>query len=211
VLDTRQYRSRLTCGRQSCEAVRNDPRRTITGAEQERWLLDGLATSPATWQVLAQQVIFTSLDRAPGPATDISGGDWNAYLASRRRVIGGMVRRRVRNPVVLTGDAHMHLASDLKTDFGDHASPVVGSEFVGTSISSGGDGSDQTERWRQVLAESPHVKFQSNRRGYLRCDLTAAAWRTDIRVLPYVTRPGAPVETAASFMIENGHPGMHRA
>ena len=211
VLDTRQYRSRLTCGQPRCEHVRNDPRRTITGAEQERWLLHGLASSPATWQVLAQQVIFTYFDRAAGPATDFSGGDWNAYVASRRRVIDGMVRGRVRNPVVLTGDAHQHLTSDLKLDFADPDSPVVGSEFVGTSISSGGDGSDQAEKLRQVLRESPHIKFQSSRRGYLRCDLDAATWRTDIRVLPYVTRPGAPVRTAASFVIEDGHPGMHRA
>ncbi len=173
VLDTRQYRSRLTCGR---------PR-----------------------------VIFTYFDRAAGPATDFSGGDWNAYVASRRRVIGGMVRRHVRNPVVLTGDAHMHLASDLKADFLDPASPAVGSEFVGTSISSGGDGSDRDDHWRRAIASSPHIKFQSSRRGYLRCHLDGAAWRTDIRVLPYVSRPGAPAETAASFVIEDGHPGMHRA
>jgi alkaline phosphatase D len=211
VLDTRQYRSRLTCGRPRCEGVRDDPRRTITGAEQEQWLLDGLASSPATWQVLAQQVIFTYFDRAAGPATDFSGGDWNAYVASRRRIIGGMVRRHVRNPVVLTGDAHMHLASDLKADFLDPASPPVGSEFVGTSISSGGNGSDRDEHWRRAIASSPHIKFQSSRRGYLRCHLDATAWRTDIRVLPYVSRPGAPVETAASFVIEDGHAGMQRA
>ena len=211
VLDTRQYRSRLTCGSPRCERVRDDPRRSITGAEQERWLLDGLASSPATWQVLAQQVIFTYLDRAAGPATDFSGGDWNAYVASRRRVIDGIVRRRVRNPVVLTGDAHQHLASDLKADFADPDSPVVGSEFVGTSISSGGDGSDHSERLSKVLPDNPHVKFQSSRRGYLRCHLDGATWRTDLCVLPYVSRPGAPVETAASFVIEDGSPGLQRA
>lgn len=211
VLDTRQYRSRLTCGQPRCDRARGDPRRSITGAEQERWLLHGLASSPATWQVLAQQVIFTYFDRAAGPATDFSGGDWNAYLASRRRILDGIVRRRVSNPVVLTGDAHQHLASDLKADFADPGSVVIGSEFVGTSISSGGDGSDKNERLRRAVAESPHIKFQSSRRGYLRCDLDGSTWRTDIRVLPYVTRPGAPVHTAASFVIENGHPGLHRA
>ncbi len=210
VLDTRQYRSTLTCGQPSCDRARKDPRRTITGAEQERWLLHGLATSPATWQVLAQQVIFTYFDRAAGPATNFSGGDWNAYVASRDRVIGGMVRLHVRNPVVVTGDAHMHLASDLKTDFLDPGSRTVGSEFVGTSISSDGDGRDQDEGWRRAIASSPHIRFQSSRRGYLRCDLSGAQWRTDLRVLPYVSRPGAPVETAASFAIEDGRPGMHR-
>jgi alkaline phosphatase D len=210
VLDTRQYRSRLTCGSPRCDRVRNDPHRTITGAEQERWLLHGLASSPATWQVLAQQVIFTYLDRAAGPATDFSGGDWNAYVASRRRVIGGIARLGVRNPVVLTGDAHQHLASDLKADFADPNSPVVGSEFVGTSISSDGDGSDHSAKLLRALPDNPQVRFQSSRRGYLRCHLDGSSWRTDMRVLPYVSRPGAPVRTAASFVIEEGRPGLQR-
>jgi alkaline phosphatase D len=211
VLDTRQYRSALTCGTPECDDVRNDPRRTITGAEQERWLLHGLAESPATWQVLAQQVIFTYFDRAAGPRTEFSGGDWNAYVASRRRVIAGMVDNHVRNPIVLTGDSHMHMASDLKTNFLDPESPPIGSEFVGTSITSDGDGRDRDEGWAQAIAESPHIKFQSSRRGYLRCRLTGQEWRTDMRILPYVSRPGAPVKTAASFVIEDGHPGMHPA
>ena len=49
VLDTRQYRSDQACGdgRDAGCAARLDPARTITGAEQERWLLDGLAGSRA--------------------------------------------------------------------------------------------------------------------------------------------------------------------
>ena len=39
-------------------------------------------------------------------------------------------------PVVLTGDWHANWLCDLKTDFNDPDSPVVGTEFVGTSITS---------------------------------------------------------------------------
>ena len=46
----------------------------------------------------------------------------------------------IRNPVVLTGDIHSHWANELLTDFDRPDSPPVGVEFVGTSISSGGDG-----------------------------------------------------------------------
>jgi alkaline phosphatase D len=210
VLDTRQYRSALTCGSPACDGVRNDPRRTITGDEQEHWLLRGLADSPATWQLLAQQVIFTYFDRKAGPETDFSGGDWNAYVASRKRVIDGLVDHHVRNPVVLTGDAHMHMASDLKTDFLDPDSPPIGSELVGTSISSDGDGRDRDEGWAQAIAESPHIKYQSSRRGYISCQVTGQELRADMRILPYVSRPGAPVSTGASFVIEDGHPGLQR-
>jgi alkaline phosphatase D len=210
VLDTRQYRSALTCGSPACDDVRNDPHRTITGDLQEHWLLQGLADSPATWQVLAQQVIFTYFDRKAGPGTEFSGGDWNAYVASRKRIIDGMLDRNVRNPVVLTGDAHMHMASDIKTDFLDPDSPPIGSEFVGTSITSGGDGHDRDEDWAQAIAESPHIKYQSSRRGYIRCQLTSQELRADMRIMPYVSRRGAPVTTGASFAIEDGHPGLQR-
>jgi alkaline phosphatase D len=48
--------------------------------------------------------------------------------------------RRVPNPVVLTGDIHTNFVNDLKLNFDDSKSPTVGVEFVGTSISSGGNG-----------------------------------------------------------------------
>ena len=41
--------------------------RTITGAEQEKWLLDGFRHSTQRWDVLGQQVFFAERDgrRAP--------------------------------------------------------------------------------------------------------------------------------------------------
>ena len=38
--------------------------------------------------------------------------------------------------VVLGGDVHSHYVADLKADFDDPASPVVASEFCGSSITS---------------------------------------------------------------------------
>jgi alkaline phosphatase D len=32
-------------------------------------------------------------------------------------------------------------------------------------------------------------------------------WRSDFRVVPFVTRPGAPITTRASFVVEDGVPG----
>ncbi|MEU4712507.1 hypothetical protein AB0F73_02410 [Micromonospora purpureochromogenes] len=42
----------------------------------------------------------------------------------------------------------------------------------------------------------------------VRCLLDNDQWRTDYRVLPYVTTPGAPVSTRASFVVESGRPGV---
>lgn len=61
----------------------------------------------------------------------------------RQRLFDGVHERDVDNFIVLTGAAHRSVAADLKLDFKDASSVTVGTEFLGTSISSGGDGSDQ--------------------------------------------------------------------
>jgi alkaline phosphatase D len=213
VLDTRQYRSDQACGdrtRIDCEA-RLDPDRTLTGDEQERWLLDGLGRSQATWDVLAQQVVFSQRDFEAGPVQRFSMDAWDGYRASRERVMAGIVERGNLHPVVLTGDVHVNYAAELKQDFDDPASPTMGVEFVGTSITSGGNGSDTTTGGETVLRENPHFKFFNAQRGYVRSTVTEREWRADYRVLPYVTTPGAPVSTRASFVTEAGRPGLHRA
>ncbi len=57
-----------------------------------------------------------------------------------------------------------------------------------------------------VLEENPHIRYFNNERGYVRCRLTPEEWRTDYRVVPYVDRPGAPIRTRASFVLQNGDP-----
>ena len=60
VLDTRQHRTDQPCGDRNkppCDGV-FDPNATLLGKIQEKWLCDGLAASPARWNVLAQQVMM---------------------------------------------------------------------------------------------------------------------------------------------------------
>jgi alkaline phosphatase D len=210
VLDTRQYRSDQACGDGrdvNCEE-RLEPARTITGDEQERWLLDGLEASRSTWNVLAQQVFFAQRDFDPGPEQSLSMDAWDGYKASRDRVLSGIVERGVRNPMVLTGDVHQHYAADLKVNFDEPESATIGSELVGTSISSGGDGTDQGIP--EQLAENPHIKYHNRQRGYVRCQLTPSTWTADFKVVEYVTVPGAPIRTDATFLVEPGSPGLQR-
>lgn len=63
---------------------------------------------------------------------------------------------------------------------------------------------DTTKRAEDVLSANPQVRYFNGRRGYVRCEVTAKAWKTDYRVLPYVTKPGAPIATHTSFTIEPG-------
>ena len=102
---------------------------------------------------------------------------------------------------------HRSWVADLKANFDDPASATLGTEFVGTSISSTGNGS--ADQQLTVRAENPHLKFYEDRRGYVRCQLDREQWRTDFRALPYVTTPGAPIATSATFVVENGVAGAH--
>ncbi|HEX4356733.1 MAG TPA: alkaline phosphatase D family protein [Pseudonocardia sp.] len=213
MLDTRQFRDDQPCGDQyntDCPQ-RSDPARSLVGAPQEAWLLDGFARSTARWDLIGQQVMFSQVDLTPGAGAGYNPDSWDGYPGSRERVVDGWVAARVRNPVVLSGDVHNHWAADVKTRFDDPASPVVGTELVATSIASGGDGSEQLAQTAAVLAENPHVRFFNNRRGYVRTRITPDTLTADFRVVPYVSRPGAPAETRASFVLEDRAAGLNRA
>ena len=213
VLDTRQYRTPQPCGNRTgplCEGA-FAPDATILGEQQRRWLFERLDRSPARWHVLAQQVMMSPLDLAAGPPEEFSMDKWTAYQPDARALFEFLATRKPSNPIVLTGDIHSSWACDLTAKPHDPASPVVGSEFVGTSVTSGRDGADISPRNQTVLAENPHVRFHNGQRGYVRCAITRDRWQTDYRVVPFVSRPGASVETRASMVVENGRPGINRA
>jgi alkaline phosphatase D len=212
VLDTRQYRTDQPCGdgvKPRC-AEAFDPDATILGAEQERWLFDNLARSQARWNIITQQVMVAQLDRQAGPEQEYSMDKWDGYVAERERLFDFIQKHQPSNPVVITGDIHSNWVADLKTDFDNPNSKTIGTEFVGTSISSGGDGVDVTPQTEAILTQNPHIKFFNSQRGYVRCELTPARWQSDYRVVAAVTTPDAPISTRASFVVENGRPGAQR-
>ena len=208
VLDTRQYRSDQPCGDRSghCDGI-YDPAATLLGEAQERWLMDGLDGSTARWNVVPQQLMMARVDFASGDDESYAVDMWSGYEAARRRLMEFLAARRPANPLVLAGDIHSNWVNDLKVDYRDPAAPVVGTELVCTSISSGGDGADGGDRAATLIAENPAIRFYNGQRGYVRCDLTPEQCRADYQVLEYVTRPGSPISTRASFVVEDGRPG----
>ncbi len=192
VLDTRQHRGQST----------------LLGSRQERWLSENLRRPRARWNVLAQQLPFAPRDRSPGPDRKLFGDAWDGCAIGRSRLSAALARPEASNPIVLSGDVHANWANDLLADYADPGSKVIGSEFVGTSITSGGDGADHHDSTAGILAENPHVKFFNGQRGYVRCRVTGDEWRTDYRVVEYVSRTGAEVSTRASFVVRDGAPGV---
>jgi alkaline phosphatase D len=205
MVDTRQYRDyQLPVSGDA----RFDPNRTMLGETQENWLLEGLGASTATWNVLGNQVFAMQADHTAGEGERYGMDTWDGYAAARQRLFDGVHNRGVDNFVILTGDAHRSVAADLKLNFDDTASATIGTEFLSTSISSGKDGKPMDALGTTWLAENPHMKFHNAQRGYVRCELTPTSWRSDYRVVPYVTRPDARVETVASVHLEAGVPGI---
>ncbi|SNR88566.1 alkaline phosphatase D family protein [Actinomadura mexicana] len=212
MLDTRQFRDDQGCGDgyKDCPAA-TDPKRSITGAGQERWLLDGFRRSTARWDVLGQQVFFAQRDNTAGPVKKTSMDSWDGYAASRDRITKGWLDAGVRNPVVLTGDVHAHWASDLKADYDDPDSRTVGAELVCSSITSTGDGRDSDPADHPYLKINPHLRFYNNQRGYVLTRIGKEEMRADFKTLPTVRTPGADVSTKATYVIEDRVPGVHQA
>jgi phosphodiesterase/alkaline phosphatase D-like protein len=186
----------------------HDPAATLTGAQQERWLLDGFAQSGARWDVLGQQVFFSQVELTPGPGRGFNPDAWDGYTANRDRIVAGIVDSPVRNAVVLTGDVHSHWAADVRERPDDPSSRLVATELVTTSIGSGGDGSDSRDEIDAVRPENPDIRYFSNRRGYVRTRITPDEVRADFRVLPFVSSPGAPALTGASFVVADRDPTL---
>ncbi|MBC6460978.1 alkaline phosphatase D family protein [Actinomadura sp. HBU206391] len=211
MLDTRQFRDDQGCGDgyRDCPAA-IDPNRSITGHEQERWLIDGFRRSRARWDILGQQVFFAQRDNNAGPAKITSQDGWDGYVASRQRITKGWVDARVRNPIVLTGDVHAHWASELKLDYDDPTSKTVGAELVATSITTGGNGADSDPADQPFLAINPHLKFYNNQRGYVMTRIDRDEMKADFKVLAQVSTPGAEAYTKATYVIEDGVPGLNQ-
>jgi alkaline phosphatase D len=211
VLDTRQYRTDQPNGDGLKELVGDvlSPQGTLLGKRQERWLQKTLARSPAAWNILAQQVMMARADRVAGEGQGYSMDQWSGYHAARQRLFAFLHEQRITNPVVLTGDIHTNWVNDLQLDFSRPESPVVATEFVGTSITSGGNGTARPDYLESLLSENPFVKFHSRDRGYVRCTVTKDEWRSDYQAIEDVSRRHTPQVTRASFVVENGRPGAH--
>jgi alkaline phosphatase D len=130
---------------------------------------------------------------------------WDGYAASRQRLYARLKEANVPNPIVLSGDVHVHYASDLKLDFRNPKSDTVGVEFTNSSITSGGDGADTAPTWARVCLANPHITYHSGRRGYIACTATSKTMRADFKILDSV--PGTQARVGGSIVVEAGRPG----
>ncbi len=210
VLDTRQFRSDQACTgmpTSECTAAAA-PDRTMLGAEQEKWLFEGLPSARATWTVLGQQVPTFARDSvATNPQSRFSMDKWDGYTAARDRLYARLKETKAPNPIVLSGDVHVHYGADLKLDYRDPRSETVGVEFTNTSLSSSGDGAEVSAGWEPIRRDNPHIKYHSARRGYVACTATPSSMRAEFKVLDRVSVPDLPTRIGGALVVEAGRPG----
>ncbi|MAW99039.1 MAG: alkaline phosphatase [Sphingomonas sp.] len=207
--NTRLYRSDQPCNdgfKPMCPGAYAKGQQMINKA-QEDWLDQGFASSNQRWQGLAQQVMMAPIDRRtaayPAPEPTYNMDSWAGYPDQRDRLFAMFGRHKGGNVVVITGDEHQNWAMDLQ-----HQGRTVASEFVSTSMSSGGDGHDVRPGNEQIMQDNPFLRWTNDRRGYLLSEITPEAWTGHFRVVDSVRQPGAPIRTAARWAVESGKPGL---
>jgi alkaline phosphatase D len=214
ILDTRQYRSDQPNGdrHSPLNTAATNPRQTLLGKAQRKWLFDSLSGSKGTWNILAQQVMMALVDRSKvnSPAA-YSMDQWPGYAHERKVLLKHLQDHKINNPVVLTGDIHSNWANELRVDEFKPDQALVASEFVTTSLSSGGNGSSQFEGLDEFLGRNPCTKFHNRQRGYIMCDVTPKTYSADYKVIDKVTSAGGKTTSLAKFTVESGRPNIHTA
>ncbi len=210
ILDTRQYRSDQPCddrwGVVGCEAIR-DPAAEMLGPVQEAWLKEKLQGSKARWQVLAQQVMVMDLDRKPGEGVAENLDSWAGYRSPRARMLDAIKDAGLDSAVILTGDEHQNYAGECHIDGQRPEARPIATEFVGTSISSRGDGEDQRADTAAIQRENECLKWFNSQRGYVMCEVTPDLWKTDFKVLDKVSTKGGTLSLRKTMTVDHGVPG----
>ncbi|MBF0162120.1 MAG: alkaline phosphatase D family protein [Magnetococcales bacterium] len=213
LLDCRQYRDAPLCPDQTtaqhttgCMAA--DRARSMLGAQQEQWLAERLQQSAQRgirWNVLASQSRVTPANYPDGAGNKVTVDRWDGYPEARSRLLQTIAHHKPRNPLIIGGDIHQNWVARVHQNPYDIRSPVIASEFIGTSISSR-MGRAQATADRHA-ARNPHCLLSNTeKRGYGVVELTPAQAEVTLRVLDTVRDEDSPVGTLARFVVEDGKP-----
>jgi alkaline phosphatase D len=205
LLDARQNRSIQPCARTGSRrgyvapmtcADLADPARTMLGETQERWLAEGMRTSGARWNILAQPLLIAPLvERTTAGEAGYFTDGWSGYGAARTRLLQAL--GTARNPVTFGGDMHAFVVSDLRGPGGAPVAP----EFVGGSVTS----DPAPDRLLQALPANPHIRlFDNKAHGYMKAEVSPARMAVSLRVVSDRRDRAATVSTLKSYAVEDG-------
>lgn len=212
-LDCRQYRDHQACPDPLKGGARvvtqcselDEPRRSMLGTDQERWLAEGLRASSARWRLIAQstQISPTSIATPLGRTT--FNDAWDGYPQARLRLLQTLADLPERNVVTLGGDVHMNVAARLRLNPHDESSPVVASEFVTTSITSRGLAENILSMVRGSNPDLLHAR--SDERGYTLVDVRPDVLRVEFRTTAHPAGSQDRLGVQAAYQVLAGRPG----
>jgi alkaline phosphatase D len=220
ILDDRQYRDPEVCphdgmGGSNFNAPdrtcpeRKNPQRTILGSKQEAWLDGSLAKSKARWDIVVQESLVSPLPAPGRDGLEFFTDAWDGYPAARDRLVHSLHKHEIRNPLIVGGDYHCTIACDVKADYGRPDSATIGTEIVGTSLTSPGMPQSVLD---ERIKTSPHARFSdSDHRGYVLFDLSDKGLDIAMRSMTSITTHDADCTTTRRFHVEEGHPGLQDA
>ncbi|RKF18291.1 alkaline phosphatase [Altericroceibacterium spongiae] len=209
-----------------------DPSHRLMGADQEKWLFDGLAQSKKSgtqWQILAQQVVMGPLS-APSALTDWLPADAPAYV--RQRAMVGLAAAKAGLPfnfdswdgypvdrnrlyeaalgadadlIVLAGDSHNAWGNNLL-----HGTDRVGVEFAGHSVTSPGyeayfQAVSPTRTAKALIETNPGLAFcDTSRRGYVSLDVKPDAVDGTWHFMSTIREHNLALDTSKNMRVRPG-------
>ncbi|GAA2657693.1 phosphodiesterase/alkaline phosphatase D [Paractinoplanes durhamensis] len=230
MLDLRTYRSEQASG-----AEVDDPDRTITGAAQMSWLMDGLTNSTATWKIVGNPVMISRLDVGALPAwllgplgkligvpengLVLNGDQWDGYNADREKLVDTLRAHATKDVVFITGDIHTSWANELTTKDTGTANPAA-AEFVVPSLTSDNvndflgtspGGPLSLLAATLIRATNPHVKWvETDGHGYGVLDITSSRCRMDWYHLADRTSKTSSVTWVQGYSVGRGSSKIRR-
>jgi alkaline phosphatase D len=218
------------------EGAMADPAHSQLGPDQAPWLLHGLRESNARWRLLANGSCMTHLWTEGLPETaepgilglkltnpDFTGPDpdqWDGYPLERDKILQWLQDDGQGNAVVLSGDVHIGLASELFRDpFLDDPGEPVAVEIVTTSLTS--QNVDDKKGWppdtesvpmeEAFVAALPHVKYTDfDGHGYVLVDVDRERLRAEWWYVDEVIVPSDGEHLDAVFEVRHGAPRLIR-
>lgn len=206
---------------------RYDSNRTLLGDKQERWLLNNLASSTATWRFLGQQVMFGQFKGINAPNLEAAGipltkdiialnmDQWDGYPESRQRILDVIKAYKIDNTVVLTGDIHtswgMEIFEDSTNGYTYNQRIKLGEkplavEFVTPSVTSPGLDDPVAEPLAALIPTmNPHMKYvELKTHGFMVVDVTRHKVTCDWWYVDTIESPKYTARLAKSLYTTNG-------
>ena len=230
MLDLRTYRSQQASGSDV-----DDDDRTIAGAAQLDWLIDGLTTSTAAWKLVGNPVMISRLDVGALPAwllgplgeligvprngLVLNGDQWDGYNADRERLVDALRARLTKDVVFLTGDIHTSWANELTTKDTGAANPAA-AEFVVPSVTSDNvndflgtspGGPLSLLAATLIRGTNPHVRWvETDGHGFGVLDVTTTRCRMDWYHLADRTRRDSAARWVQGWSVGRGSSRLRR-